>query len=201
MGGMLGGLEKNDLPTRLKDMDKERIDVSVLFPTSSFAVNSMVERSYAVAYARAYNDFISEFCSQSPRLKAVALVPLQDPKAAVAEATRQVVAAPPTSQRVNLYYWYYGTLALHHRSQTSDASAAAWRAWNEALTAVLLEAQRADGPDAGSWDATTVWGGYGGRVYTTAMAAMCLEVYYRYAPQTPHARWTGRPGEASAHPR
>jgi predicted TIM-barrel fold metal-dependent hydrolase len=90
MGGTLGGLEKNDLPTRLKDMDTEGIDVSVLFPTSSFAVNSMVERDYAVAYARAYNDFIAEVCTQSPRLKAVALVPLQDPKAAVAEAHRAV---------------------------------------------------------------------------------------------------------------
>ena len=37
---------------------------------------------------------------------------------------------------------------------------------------------------AGSWDPDTVWGGYGGRVYTTAMAALCLEVYYRYLPLT-----------------
>jgi len=90
MGGSLGGLEKNDLPTRLADMDKEGIDLSVLFPTSSFSVNSMIERDYAIAYARAYNDFIADVCSQSPRLKGVALVPLQDPKAAVAEANRAV---------------------------------------------------------------------------------------------------------------
>ena len=90
MGGALGGLEKNDMPTRLRDMDTEGIDVSVLFPTSSFSVNSMVERDYAVAYARAYNDFIADVCRQSPRLKAVALVPLQDPQAAVAEANRAV---------------------------------------------------------------------------------------------------------------
>src|SRR5258705_13362102 len=88
MGGSLGGLEKNDLPTRLADMDKEGIDLSVLFPTSSFSVNSMIERDYAIAYARAYNDFIADVCSQSPRLKGVALVPLQDPKAAVGEANR-----------------------------------------------------------------------------------------------------------------
>src|SRR5258705_8374823 len=90
LGGSLGGLEKNDLPTRLADMDKEGIDLSVLFPTSSFSVNSMIERDYAIAYARAYNDFIADVCSQSPRLKGVALVPLQDPKAAVAEANRAV---------------------------------------------------------------------------------------------------------------
>ena len=51
MGGMLGGMEHNDVPTRLKDMDKEGIDVSVLFPTSSFSVNSLIERDYAVAIA------------------------------------------------------------------------------------------------------------------------------------------------------
>ncbi|MGH7928094.1 MAG: amidohydrolase family protein [Candidatus Binatia bacterium] len=90
MGGLVGGREGNDLQTRLKDMDQEGIDTSVLFPTSSFAVNSMIERDYAVAYARAYNDFISDVCKQTPRLKGVALVPLQDPKAAVEEAHRAV---------------------------------------------------------------------------------------------------------------
>jgi predicted TIM-barrel fold metal-dependent hydrolase len=90
MGGSLGGMEDNDLPTRLKDMDTEGIDTSVLFPTSSFAVNSLVERDYAVAYARAYNDFIASVCKQSPRLKGIALVPMQNPPAAVDEANRAV---------------------------------------------------------------------------------------------------------------
>jgi hypothetical protein len=49
-----------------------------------------MERDYAVAYARAYNDFIADVCKRSPRLKGVALVPLQDSKAAVAEANRAV---------------------------------------------------------------------------------------------------------------
>jgi predicted TIM-barrel fold metal-dependent hydrolase len=90
MGGLLGGREGSDLQTRLKDMDLEGIETSVLFPTSSFAVNSMVEREYAIAYARAYNDFIADVCQQTPRLKGVALVPLQDPEAAVEEANRAV---------------------------------------------------------------------------------------------------------------
>src|SRR4029453_5763449 len=35
MGGLVGGMEHVDIPTRLKDMDKEGIDVSVLFPPTS----------------------------------------------------------------------------------------------------------------------------------------------------------------------
>jgi hypothetical protein len=45
-----------------------------------------------------------------------------------------------------------------------------------------VESQIADGPQVGSWDPDNEWGGYGGRVYSTALAAMCLEVYYRYLP-------------------
>lgn len=88
MGGRLGGLEDNDLEQRLKDMDREGIDVSVLFPTSSFAVTSFIERDYAVAYARAYNDFAADFAKRSPRLRAVGLLPFSDLKAAVAEVER-----------------------------------------------------------------------------------------------------------------
>jgi hypothetical protein len=50
------------------------------------------------------------------------------------------------------------------------------------LRKALVESQRIDGAEAGSWDTNTVWGGYGGRVYTTAMGALCLEVYYRFLP-------------------
>jgi predicted TIM-barrel fold metal-dependent hydrolase len=90
IGGRLGGLEDNDLPTRLRDMDQEGIDVSVLFPTSSFSLISFVERNYAIAYARAYNNFISDICRQSPRLKGIALVPFQDVKAAMDEVNRAI---------------------------------------------------------------------------------------------------------------
>src|SRR5579871_2745724 len=90
MGGVLGGLEQNDLPTRLRDMDPEGIDVSVLFPTSSFNMTQLIEREYAVAYARAYNDFVAGVCKTSPRLKAIGLLPFQDVDAAVKEANRAV---------------------------------------------------------------------------------------------------------------
>jgi hypothetical protein len=82
----------------------------------------------------------------------------------------------PGDGRANLYYWYYGTLAMYQLQGTY------WDRWNEALQDTLISSQRKTGPSAGSWDANTVWGGYGGRVYSTALATLCLEVYYRFLP-------------------
>lgn len=94
----------------------------------------------------------------------------------VMEATRHVSRERPTPTHVNLYYWYYGTLAMYH------AGGPEWKAWNQELKQTLLSLQRTQGSDAGSWPASGVWGGYGGEVYSTSMAALNLEVYYRYLP-------------------
>src|SRR5437667_11189313 len=52
MGGLLGGMESNDLATRLRDMDREGVDLSVLFPTGSCNISPSVEPDNAVAHAR-----------------------------------------------------------------------------------------------------------------------------------------------------
>ncbi len=96
--------------------------------------------------------------------------------AAVAEATAFLLDEVPGTGQDNFYYWYYATLALY---QTQGE---AWQQWNAALKGRLLPLQREEGELAGSWDPSTVWGGYGGRVYSTAMATLSLEVYYRYLP-------------------
>jgi hypothetical protein len=57
-----------------------------------------------------------------------------------------------------------------------------WEEWNRQIRDTLVRAQRKDGPFAGSWDPRTQWGGYGGRVYSTAIATLTLEVYYRFLP-------------------
>jgi len=106
------------------------------------------------------------------------------------EATTALLSMPPEPQRVNLYYWYYATLALHHQQEKYPEAAAAWQSWNSALTLTLVNSQLADGPEAGSWEPNCIWGGYGGRVYSTAIAAMCLEVYYRYTDDAAAAGWT-----------
>lgn len=92
------------------------------------------------------------------------------------EATQFILGELPQSGRPNLYYWYYGTLALY------QVQGPAWSRWNQAMQRQLLAIQRSDGPYAGSWDPDTVWGSYGGRVYSTALGVLCLEVYYRYLP-------------------
>ncbi|HUX03252.1 MAG TPA: hypothetical protein VMY35_20000 [Phycisphaerae bacterium] len=83
---------------------------------------------------------------------------------------------PQNQEQTNLYYWYYATLALHNLGGKE------WDEWNRQIRECLVQAQRKDGPFAGSWDPRTRWGSYGGRVYSTAMAALTLEVYYRYLP-------------------
>lgn len=94
MGGQLGGLEDNDIPTRLRDMDIEGINISVLFPTPSFRMSQIMEREYALSYCRAYNDFISNTCKNNPRLKGIGLVPFQnashDIESVVAELNRAI---------------------------------------------------------------------------------------------------------------
>ncbi len=92
------------------------------------------------------------------------------------EAVGFITEELPRPGKPNLYYWYYGTLALH---QLQDDQ---WRRWNDALQRELIERQHKGGHNAGSWDPDTTWGNYGGRIYSTAMATMCLEVYYRYLP-------------------
>ncbi|WP_428306775.1 hypothetical protein [Lacipirellula sp.] len=98
--------------------------------------------------------------------------------AALREAIGSLSAEPPSTAQVNFYYWYYATLALHRAQHTTPEAGEAWRRWNDALTRTLLATQNKDG----SWPETCIWAGYGGRVFTTALGAMCLEVYYRYVP-------------------
>jgi hypothetical protein len=76
----------------------------------------------------------------------------------------------------NFYYWYYATLA------TFRLQGRHWERWNDALRTHLVATQQRTEPLAGSWDPDPVWGGYGGRIYSTSLATLSLEVYYRYLP-------------------
>jgi hypothetical protein len=92
------------------------------------------------------------------------------------EAAGYLLVAPPGVGQPNFYYWYYGTLVMY------QLQGEGWQRWNTAVATQLVGLQNKEGPQAGSWDPDTAWGGYGGRVYSTALGAMCLEVYYRFLP-------------------
>jgi hypothetical protein len=85
---------------------------------------------------------------------------------------------PSASGKANYYYWYYATLALHRSGDDRFST------WSAALVPAILERQVDAGAYSGSWNADCVWGGYGGRIYTTAMATLCLESFYRYRPKS-----------------
>jgi hypothetical protein len=83
--------------------------------------------------------------------------------------------------RVDFYYWYYASLALF---QYDGPQGALWKRWNEPMKEALVRNQRTakDGCAGGSWNPEEDrWGHEGGRVYATAINALTLEVYYRYA--------------------
>jgi hypothetical protein len=94
-------------------------------------------------------------------------------------AAKTLLQRPPrwdtSAGTIDMYYWYYGSFALY------QIGGKVWDAWNTEMTAAVLKSQRHDGNAKGSWDPVDAWGEDGGRVYSTAMMTLCLEVYYRYA--------------------
>lgn len=117
----------------------------------------------------------------SPAMTAEALFCHQmlgiDPTSAqTREAVQLLGQNLPALSRKDYYYWYYGTLSLYQHG--GDA----WQQWNTRLRDHLLAEQIRTGAFAGSWEPTDPWGRYGGRLYSTALATLSLEVYYRFLP-------------------
>jgi predicted TIM-barrel fold metal-dependent hydrolase len=73
-----------DPVARLVDMDADGIDVAVLYPTAMLCWVEEVDLFGAAC--RAYNRWLADYCSAAPsRLNGVAVVPVQDAEAAIAE--------------------------------------------------------------------------------------------------------------------
>ncbi len=85
--------------------------------------------------------------------------------------------------RRDFYYWYYGTYALYQcNTPALPKGKQAWKSWEDTLLPNIAEHQHRDGERKGSWDPQhDPWGGEGGRVYSTAILCLTMEVYYRYA--------------------
>jgi len=95
---------------------------------------------------------------------------------AVLEAVDSLRRNPPRLATQDIYYWYYATLAMFHHGGVSGTE------WTTTLQETLVSSQRQEGDEKGSWDPRRPWGDYGGRIFSTAMSTLCLEVYYRYLP-------------------
>lgn len=77
----------------------------------------------------------------------------------------------------NMYYNYYATQVMRQYGGEH------WKNWNLKMRDALVNAQQKDGLEAGSWFIRGELGSEkGGRLYSTAMSAMVLEVYYRHMP-------------------
>jgi hypothetical protein len=78
--------------------------------------------------------------------------------------------------QTDVYFDYYATQVLCH------CGGSRWEHWNERMREHLVATQAPTGHERGSWFFPDKHGTVGGRLYTTAMCAMILEVYYRYLP-------------------
>ena len=92
-----------------------------------------------------------------------------------AEAAAYLLRHDSDKGDTNVYYWYYATLAMYQHGGRP------WTSWNDRVRDRIVGLQRKTGHPAGSWDPDeSVYGARGGRIYCTTLAALTLEVYYRY---------------------
>ena len=83
-----------DAAVRVQEMDADGVDAEILYPTPRVANTlwwNSQEPDFHIAMIRAYNDWLSEFCSAAPdRLKGLALMPSVGVDAALAEFERSL---------------------------------------------------------------------------------------------------------------
>ncbi len=78
-----------DPDERIKDMEVDGVAAEVIYPSLAFALFGLSDSELQAACFKAYNDWMAEFASHSPkRLFPVALISLEDVPAGVAEVRR-----------------------------------------------------------------------------------------------------------------
>lgn len=83
---------------------------------------------------------------------------------------------PKLQQSNTSYYWYYGTQVMYHMQGSY------WQEWNTALRDMVVETQIKDGHMAGTWNPIDQWEKRAGRIYSTSLKLLLLEIYYRHLP-------------------
>jgi len=75
----------------LEFLDDVGIETTVLYTTGGLAYGKVFHLDWAIDLARAYNNWLHEtYLTRSPRFKGMALIPMQEPEAAVEELRRAV---------------------------------------------------------------------------------------------------------------
>ena len=91
-----------------------------------------------------------------------------------------ITRRPPTKNNFDMYYYYYATQVVHFHDGE------AWhKDWNPKMRDMLVELQVGNKGDKvdGSWDPDrSMIGSSAGRLGTTSLALLTLEVYYRHLP-------------------
>jgi hypothetical protein len=91
---------------------------------------------------------------------------------------------PPSPEMKDIYYYYYATQVIRRRG------GADWQSWNEKMRDLLIDSQdqgknAAHTDQKGSWSSDRgALGNHLGRLGTTALSLLILEVYYRHLDQS-----------------
>jgi hypothetical protein len=99
---------------------------------------------------------------------------IHDP--AVQESVDYIMTHPLDGADLDYYYLYYATLAAYQYGGT------AWDEWNVRMKSILPGLQQKTGRHKGTWETRQWYGSQMGRVVTTAISTLSLEVYYRLLP-------------------
>ena len=82
----------------------------------------------------------------------------------------------PKRGRESSYYYYHANQVMYHMQGDY------WTAWNVKLREMNVKDQVKSGRHAGSWNPRDNWEKTGGRVFSTSLRLLMLEVYYRHLP-------------------
>jgi hypothetical protein len=84
----------------------------------------------------------------------------------------------PDTGRIDYFYWHFATIGMFQLGGTE------WQTWYSKLKEAAAAGQQKGNPNEscqrGSWDPIDPWGTQGGRIYSTALMVLSLEVPYLY---------------------
>ena len=144
-----GGLVEGEITAQkwITALDEAGMEGSVLYATSGLAIGLVRDLDWSVALARGYNNWLSEcLLKPCPRLKGMAVLPMQSPPDAAEELRRAVaplLLGIPVERlaagRHDLYLALQGGDADATWTAENDLAATAHEVTHEALSAMPVQ--------------------------------------------------------------